>query len=62
MIDGETEAEIITLACREPPNGYARWSVRLLTENVVELDILSAESREMVRRTLKTQLQPHLRK
>lgn len=53
MIDGGTEARIIALACGKPPDGYARWSVRLLTKKVIELDILPAVSRETVRRTLK---------
>lgn len=53
LIDGETEARIIALACGEPPDGYARWTVRLLTSKVIELDILPAVSRETIRRTLK---------
>ena len=53
IVTGEREARIIALACGEPPKGYARWTVRLLTEKVVELSILPAASRETVRRTLK---------
>jgi transposase len=53
IVTGECEARIIALACGEPPQGYARWAVRLLTEKVVELSILPAASRETVRRTLK---------
>jgi transposase len=53
IVSGEKEARIIALACGEPPKGFARWSVRLLTEKVVELRILPEVSRETVRRTLK---------
>lgn len=53
IITGEKEARIIALACGEPPKGYSRWTVRLLTEKVVELSILPSASRETVRRTLK---------
>jgi len=53
IVTGEKEARIIALACGEPPTGYSRWTVRLLTEKIVELSILPAASRETVRRTLK---------
>jgi len=53
IVTGEKEARIIALACGEPPTGYARWTVRLLTEKIVELSILPVASRETVRRTLK---------
>ena len=53
IVTGEKEARIIALACGEPPKGYSRWTVRLLTEKVVELSILPSASRETVRRTLK---------
>jgi transposase len=38
-ITGEERAKITALACSEPPEGYARWSLRLLTDKVVELGI-----------------------
>ncbi|WP_342481934.1 helix-turn-helix domain-containing protein [Paenibacillus sp. FSL L8-0340] len=38
-ITGEVEARIIALACSEPPKGYARWTIRLLTRRVIELNI-----------------------
>jgi len=53
LVSGEKEARIIALACGEPPKGFARWTVRLLTEKIVELSILPTASRETVRRTLK---------
>jgi hypothetical protein len=37
IFDGEKEAKLIELACSKPPQGYARWSLRLLEDKVVEL-------------------------
>jgi transposase len=53
LVTGEVEARIIALACGEPPQGFHRWTVRLLTERIVELKILEQVSRETVRGTLK---------
>lgn len=53
IVTGEKEARIIALACGEPPAGFSRWTVRLLTEKVVELSIMPEVSRETIRRTLK---------
>ena len=53
IISGEAEARIIALACSEPPKGYARWSLRLLTERVIELQIVETVGRETIRTTLK---------
>ncbi|MNP73577.1 hypothetical protein D3C76_1703110 [compost metagenome] len=50
---GELEARIIALACSEPPEGYARWTIRLLTRRVIELNIMESVGREMSRATLK---------
>lgn len=52
-IDGEVEAHLIALACGEPPKGEARWTLRLLADKLVELEILDAVSHETVRRALK---------
>jgi len=52
-VTGEKEARIITLACSTPPEGYARWSLRLLTKSVIELGIVDSIGVETVRRTLK---------
>jgi DNA-binding transcriptional ArsR family regulator len=54
-LDGEQEeARLIALACSEPPEGQARWSLRLLAEKLVELEIVEEEvSYQTVRRTLK---------
>lgn len=51
--DGEAEARLIALACSEPPQGYARWTIRLLAQKVVELNIVDAVHFNTVGRTLK---------
>jgi transposase len=53
-LDGEQEAHLLALACSEPPQGQARWSLRLLTDKLVELEIVEEEvSYQTVRRILK---------
>ncbi|MCL2426690.1 MAG: helix-turn-helix domain-containing protein [Oscillospiraceae bacterium] len=52
-ITGDVEARIIAVACSEVPAGCARWTVRLLTERVVELQILDSISFKSVHRLLK---------
>ena len=54
-IDGATEAQLIALTCGEPPEGYARWSLRLLSEQLVSLEQVEIESvsHETVRQILK---------
>ena len=51
--DGQTEAHLIALACSDPPEGAARWTLRLLAEKMVELNHVSSVSHETIRRTLK---------
>ena len=53
VFDGEAEARLIALACSEPPEGYARWSIRLLAEKVVELNIVDQVHFNTVGRALK---------
>ncbi len=53
LVDGDMEAHLIALACGDPPKGYARWSLRLLSDKLVELRIADSISYETVRRTLK---------
>jgi transposase len=55
IVNGEDEARIIAMACSKPPPGYARWSLRLLTKNIIELQIMPTIGRETVRKTLKKQ-------
>jgi transposase len=52
-LDGEQEARLVALACSEPPEGQARWSLRLLADKMVELDVVEEISYQTVRRTLK---------
>ena len=52
-LDGEQEAKIIATRLGPPPAGFANWSLRLLADKVVELEIVDAISHETVRRTLK---------
>jgi transposase-like protein len=52
-LDGAAEARLITLACSQAPPGYSRWSLRLLAEHLVILEIVDSISHETVRRTLK---------
>ena len=52
-LDGEGEAHLIALACSEPPDGYERWSLRLLRDRMVRLDIVDNISHETIRQTLK---------
>jgi transposase len=53
-LDGEQEARLVALACSEPPEGRARWSLRLLADKLVELEIVEEDiSYQTVRRTLK---------
>lgn len=53
VFDGEAEARLIALACSEPPEGYARWSIRLLADKVVELGIVETVHHNTIARTLK---------
>ena len=53
IASGEIEARIIALACSEPPEGRTRWTLRLLEEKVVELQIVSAISDNTIGRLLK---------
>lgn len=52
-VDGEVEAHIIALACSEAPEGYARWTVRLLADKAVELDFVDSISPATIHRLLK---------
>jgi hypothetical protein len=56
IFDGETEAKLIALACSKPPEGFARWSLRLLEEKVVELNIVERASDSTIGRVLKKTL------
>lgn len=53
ILDGEKEAKVVALCCGSAPSGHARWTLRLLTERIVELEIVETISHETVRRCLK---------
>ena len=52
-LDGKQEARLVALACSGPPAGKARWTLRLLADELVELEVVDAVSHETVRQTLK---------
>lgn len=52
-LSGEQKAQITAIACSEPPKGYARWSLRLLADRIVELDLVDEISHTEVGRILK---------
>jgi len=52
-LDGDAEAHLIALACSKTPEGYTRWSLRLLADRMVELGYVESISHEAVRRVLK---------
>ena len=53
LLDGKQEAQVIATRLGAPPQGYGKWSLRLLARKVVELEIVEAVSYETIRRTLK---------
>ena len=53
ILDGKAEARLTAIACSEPPQGHARWSVRLLADRLVQLEIVDTISHKTVWETLK---------
>jgi transposase len=52
-LDGAQEAHLIALACSKPPDGRKAWTMRLLADKLVELEVVPSISDETVRRSLK---------
>lgn len=52
-VDGDSEAKLVTLCCSEPPKGFAKWSLRLLADKMVELKYVESISHVTVRSVLK---------
>lgn len=52
-LDGDTEAKLVTLCCSEPPKGFAKWSLRLLADKMVELRYVESISHVAVGNVLK---------
>jgi transposase len=58
-LDGRQEAHLVALACSQPPDGHARWSLRLLAGELVRLEVVETVSHEAVRQTLKKTTSSH---
>ena len=56
-LDGEGQARLTALACSDPPEGCARWTLSLIAERLVELEVVDSISRETVRAELKKRVQ-----
>ncbi len=52
-IDGRAEAHLVALSCGEPPEGRKRWTLKLLADRLVELELVDSVCQETVRQTLK---------
>ena len=52
-LDGKRQAQLIALACSEPPEGHTRWTLRMLADRMVELAYVESLSHEAVRQVLK---------
>ena len=57
--DGDFEAHLVALSCSDPPEGFSRWSLRLLADKAVELNYIDSISHEAVRRILKKTSSSH---
>jgi len=55
-VDGDLEAKLIALSCSKAPDGFSRWSLRLLADKAVELEYVDSISYETVRRVLKKRI------
>ncbi len=55
-VDGDVEAHLIALSCSKPPAGFAKWSLRLLSDKMVELKYIDSISHEKVRTVLKKRI------
>lgn len=53
ILDGAAEARLIAVACSEPPESRAAWTLKLLADRLVELEVVGSVSRDTVRRALK---------
>ena len=55
-VDGDVEAKLVSLACSEPPEGFSKWSLRLLAGKMIEQQYVESISRETVRTVLKKRI------
>ena len=56
-LDGKQEAHLVAVACSAAPEGHTRWTLRLLADQVVKLELTDSSSRETVRQVLKKRTQ-----
>jgi transposase len=56
IVDGDVEAKLVSIACSKPPEGFAKWSLRLLANKMVELQYVESISHETVRTVLKKRI------
>lgn len=61
-VTGEVEAHVVALACSEPPEGYSKWTLRLLADKTVELGYIDSISHVTISTILKNELKPNLKK
>lgn len=61
-VDGDVEAHLIALSCSNPPKGYSRWSLRLLSDRMVVLKYVDSISHETIRTVLKKRIEALERK
>ena len=61
-VDGELEAQILMLACSVPPSGRSRWTLNLMGDHLVKLELVDTISRETIRKTLKKTKSSHGKK
>jgi len=52
-IDSRVQAKVTMIACSDPPEGYGRWTLQMIADKVVELEVMDSISDESIRRTLK---------
>lgn len=52
LLDGAAEAQLVAVVCGEPPAGCARWTLRLLADRLIELEVVESICHETVRQTL----------
>jgi transposase len=58
-LDGRGEAHLVRLACSDPPDGFARWTLTLLADKLVELEVVDSISRTTIHRRLKKTTSNH---
>ena len=52
-VNGEVEAKMVQIACTDPPTGFAKWTMQLIADRLIELEVVESISSETVRLTLK---------